>query len=37
MLDFIRQLNDKNIKWEYVYINAQLYIKYDNKLKAWYF
>lgn len=38
MTDFIRQLNAMGIKWEYVYIDKQLYIKYDgDHLKAWYF
>ena len=37
MLDKIRELNEKGIKWEYVYIQEQLYIKYDDKLIPWYF
>ena len=39
MLDRIRELNQKGIKWEYVW-NAkekQLYIKYGDKLEPWYF
>lgn len=37
MFDLIRELNDKKIKWEYIYENKQLYIKYDDKLIPWYF
>lgn len=37
MLDLIASLNKDGIKWEYVYINKQLFIKYDNKLIPWYF
>lgn len=39
MLDFIRELNEKGIKWEYVYKEEekQLYIKVGDKLHAWYF
>ena len=36
MLVLIRELNEKGIKWEFVYIEGQLYIKYENKLEAWY-
>lgn len=37
MLELIAKLNKDNIKWEYVYINKQLFIKYENKLIPWYF
>lgn len=37
MFNLIKELNEKEIKWEFVYVNAQLYIKYDDELKAWYF
>lgn len=37
MLDLIAKLNSDGIKWEYVYINKQLFIKYDDKLIPWYF
>lgn len=37
MLELIKELNDKHIKWKYVYINNQLFIKYDDKLIQWYF
>ena len=39
MLDLIARLNNDGIQWEYVFNEneKQLYIKYDNKLVAWYF
>lgn len=37
MLELIAKLNKDGIKWEYVYINKQLFIKYDNKLIPWYY
>ena len=37
MFDLIKKLNENGIKWEYVYSNRQLYIKYDDKLIPWYF
>lgn len=37
MLDLINELNKNGIKWEYVYNNKQLFIKYDDKLIPWYF
>lgn len=37
MLDLITKLNNDGIKWEYVYCNKQLYIKYNDKLIPWYY
>ena len=37
MLDLIVKLNSNGIQWEYVYINKQLFIKYDGKLIPWYY
>lgn len=37
MLDLIAKLNSDGVQWEYVYINKQLFVKYDGNLIPWYF